>query len=74
MPLFFNDITEAGVLLYTIITATGLFGTSGLLAWNSIKAAKSAKPMSYEPEATRVTAPPEPLPASTVTSSLASLK
>jgi hypothetical protein len=51
-----------------------LFGAVGLLAWNSISAAMSAKPMSYEPEATRVTVPPEPLPASTVTSSFSSLK
>ena len=54
--------------------ATGLFGASGLFALNSIKAAKSANPKSYVPEATLVTAPPEPLPASTVTSRLASLK
>ena len=62
------------VLAANDTTAAGLLGASGLLAWNSIKAAKSAKPTSYAPEATRLTAPPEPLPASTVTSSLASLK
>ena len=45
MPDFFSAITAAGVLL-TIITPTGLFGASGLLAWNSISAAMSAKPMS----------------------------
>ena len=32
MPDFFKAITDAGVSLYTIITATGLLGASGLLA------------------------------------------
>ena len=46
MPDFLSAMTEAGVSLYTIITATGLLGASGLLAWNSMSAARSAKPMS----------------------------
>jgi hypothetical protein len=43
--------------------ATGLMGASGLLAWNSISAARSAKPRSWVPEATRWMAP-APLAAS----------
>src|SRR5688500_15401065 len=45
-----------------------------LLPQNSIRAARSANPISYAPDATRFTALPEPLPLSTVTSSFSAAK
>ena len=74
MPVFLSEKTAAGVESYTIITATGLLGAAGLLPTNSMSAARSAKPIWYVPEATRLTALPDPLPASIVTSSFSAAK
>jgi hypothetical protein len=45
MPVFLSESTAAGVVSYTIMTATGLFGAVGLLPTNSISAARSANPI-----------------------------
>jgi hypothetical protein len=67
MPDFFSASTAAAVLLCTIITATGLLPAPGLLAWNSISAARSVQPMSWAPEAMRAIVAAAPLPGSKVT-------